>query len=100
MLPKIAGEHRDWLIERAHAATFTLRGLVAELAERGLQVDYRIVWKFVHRERLSLKKPCWPASRIVRTSRASEADGTDIKDGLIRGGWSSSMVELRRRSTG
>jgi putative transposase len=56
VLPKIAGEHRDWLIERAHAAAFTLRGLVAELAERGLQVDYRTVWKFVHREQLSFKK--------------------------------------------
>ena len=54
--PKISGEHRDWLIKRAHAAAFTLRGLVAELAERGLQVDYRTVWKFVHRERLSFKK--------------------------------------------
>ena len=56
VLPKIAGADRDWLINRAHAAAFTLRGLVAELAERGLQVDYRTVWKFVHRERLSFKK--------------------------------------------
>jgi transposase len=35
---------------------FTLRGLVAELAERGLDVDYRTVWNFVHREGLSFKK--------------------------------------------
>lgn len=54
--PKIAGEHKDWLIERAHSAAFTLRGLVIELAERGLKVDYRTVWKFVHREQLSFKK--------------------------------------------
>ncbi|MDB5633408.1 MAG: hypothetical protein JWR49_2263 [Tardiphaga sp.] len=54
--PKIAGAHRDWLIERTRAAAFTLRGLVAELAERGLAVDYRTVWKFVHREGLSFKK--------------------------------------------
>jgi transposase len=33
-----------------------LRGLVAELAERGLKVDYRAVWNFVHAERLSFKK--------------------------------------------
>jgi hypothetical protein len=26
---------------------FTLRGLVGELAERGLKVDYRVVWAFV-----------------------------------------------------
>jgi transposase len=29
---------------------------VAELAERGLKVDYRTVWSFVHAEKLSLKK--------------------------------------------
>ena len=55
--PKIMGERKEWLIERAYAAAFTLRGLMAELAERGLRVDYRTVWKFVHRERLSFKKP-------------------------------------------
>jgi transposase len=38
------------------AAQFTLRGLVAELAERGLKVDYRLVWESVHAENLSLKK--------------------------------------------
>jgi len=35
---------------------FTLRGLVAELAGRGLKVDYRSVWEFVHAEKLSFKK--------------------------------------------
>jgi transposase len=38
---KIVGQHRDWLLERCRGQEFTLRGLVAELAERGLQVDYR-----------------------------------------------------------
>jgi transposase len=52
----IAGAHRDWLIERCRARDFTLRGLVAELAERGLKVDYRSVWEFVHAENLSFKK--------------------------------------------
>jgi transposase len=33
-----------------------LRGLVAELGERGLKVDYRSVWEFVHAEKLSFKK--------------------------------------------
>ena len=37
-------------------ADFTLRGLVAELAECGLKVDYRTVWEFVHAEKLSHKK--------------------------------------------
>jgi transposase len=47
--------HRDWLLERARH-DFTLRGLVAELAERGIKVDYRQVWEFVHAEGLSFKK--------------------------------------------
>jgi putative transposase len=53
---KIAGPHRDWLLLRCRAGDFTLRGLVAELAERGLAVDYRSVWEFVHAEKLSHKK--------------------------------------------
>jgi transposase len=52
----IAGAHRDWLVARCKAGAFTLRGLVAELAERGLKVDYRSVWGFVHAEKLSYKK--------------------------------------------
>src|SRR3546814_8644815 len=51
----LRGEHRDWLLERA-TRDFTLRGLVAELAERGVKVDYRQVWEFVHAEGLSFKK--------------------------------------------
>src|SRR3979411_939269 len=39
----IAGEHRAWLLQRAKEKDFTLRGLVAELAESGLKVDYRSV---------------------------------------------------------
>ncbi len=52
----IAGAHATWLRERMAAGGFTLRGLVAELAARGLKVDYRTVWTFVHREGLSFKK--------------------------------------------
>jgi putative transposase len=52
----IRGEHRDWLIERCRARDFTLRGLIVELAERGLKVGYRSVWTFVHAEGLSYKK--------------------------------------------
>ena len=63
---KIIGEHRDWLLERCRRS-FTLRGLVDELAERGLQVDYRTVWEFVHGEKLSFKKRRWsPASATGR----------------------------------
>ncbi len=53
---KIAGSHRDWLVQRCRKADFTVRGLVSELAERGLKVDYRTMWEFVHAEKLSYKK--------------------------------------------
>ena len=51
----IRGAHRLWLLERA-GSDFTLRGLVAELAGRGLKVDYKTMWKFVRAENLSFKK--------------------------------------------
>lgn len=35
---------------------FTLCGLVAELGERGLKVDYRSVWEFVYAEALTHQK--------------------------------------------
>ena len=50
----ISGE--QWLSQRITNDDFTLRGLVAELAGRGLKVDYRSVWEFVHAEKLSFKK--------------------------------------------
>ena len=37
---KLVGEYRDWLLQRCRESDFTLRGLVAELAERGLNVDW------------------------------------------------------------
>ena len=52
----IRGEYREWLLERTREKDFTLRGLVDELAERGLKVDYRTMWNFVHDEKLSFKK--------------------------------------------
>jgi len=52
----LSGAHADWLRARVSSASFTLRGLAAELAERGVKVDYRSVWEFAHREGLSFKK--------------------------------------------
>ncbi|MCF6104030.1 IS630 family transposase, partial [Mesorhizobium muleiense] len=66
---KIAGEHREWLLVRCRAAEFTLRGLVAELGDHGLKVDYRSVWEFVHAEKLSHKK---------KTLIAAEQDRPDV----------------------
>src|SRR5258708_29142928 len=56
---KISGEHRIWLLARCREQGFTLRGLVAELGERGLAVDYRSVWELVHAEKLTYKKRRW-----------------------------------------
>ena len=52
----LVGVHRDWLIERCRSGDVTLRGLVLELAERAVKVDYRSVWAFVHAEKLSFQK--------------------------------------------
>jgi putative transposase len=53
---KLIGPWRDWLLARCRERDFTLRGLVGELGERGMQVDYRTVWEFVHAEGLTHKK--------------------------------------------
>jgi transposase len=51
----LSGAHGHWLRQRLREGSFTIRGLVVELAERGLKVDYRSVWQFVHEEDLSFK---------------------------------------------
>jgi len=53
----LRGEHADWLIARCREKDFTISQLVEELlAERGLKVDRRSVWEFLHAEGLSFKK--------------------------------------------
>lgn len=50
---KIVGDHRDWVLQQiAAGGDVTLQGLAA----RGLKVDYRTVWNFVHREGKRFKK--------------------------------------------
>lgn len=49
----LSGAHAEWLRARMRDNPFTLRGLVKELAKRGLRVDYRSVWTFAHDEGLS-----------------------------------------------
>ncbi len=63
----LSGATREWLLDRV-TRDFTLRGLVAELAMRGVKVDYVQVWRFAHAEGLSFKK-----KRIAR--RAAPASG-------------------------
>lgn len=73
---KIVGAHRAWLVARCRERDFTLRGLVAELGERGLKADYRSVWEFVHSEALTYKKRRWsPASAPAPMSRAGARNG-------------------------
>ena len=48
--------HAEWLRTRMRGYPFTLRGLVAELAERGFKSTTAPVWAFVHDEGLSFKK--------------------------------------------
>jgi putative transposase len=80
----IAGKHRTWLLARITEKDFTLRGLVAELAERGLKVDYRTVWSFVHAEKLSFKKNRggW-GTRSSRRGAAAGAVGQVSKQNRI-----------------
>ena len=77
----ISGEHRVWLLQRTEDGDFTLRGLVAELAERGLKVDYRSVWEFVHAEKLSFKKKRggWRTGSSRCRTTASAMDKTSKK---------------------
>lgn len=52
----LSGALAQWLEARMRAHPFTLRGLVKELAERGVNVDYKAVWTFAHEVGLSFKK--------------------------------------------
>jgi putative transposase len=53
----LRGEHADWLIARCRDRDFTISQLVGELLEvRGLKVDRRSVWEFLHAQGLSFKK--------------------------------------------
>ena len=79
---KLAGAHAQWLRERMAGADFTLRGLKAELAERNVSVDYKTVWKFVHREKLTFKKKafCQPN----RTALMWRANGPAGRRGKVQ----------------
>jgi putative transposase len=64
--PVLSGACGAWLEERVHTAPFTLRGLVAELAARGVKTNLHAVWAFVHGLGLSFKK-----KRSGRRARAA-----------------------------
>ena len=52
----LSGACAQWLSARLASGPFTLRGLAAELAERGIKTHPRAVWVFVHAQGLSYKK--------------------------------------------
>jgi putative transposase len=53
----LRGGHAAWLIARCKEKDFTISQLVQELQTvRGLRVDRRSVWEFIHAEGLSYKK--------------------------------------------
>jgi putative transposase len=52
---KISGEHRDWVLAQISAGDVTHQGLADGLADRGLMVDYRTMWNFVHSQGKRLK---------------------------------------------
>jgi putative transposase len=60
-----------------------LLGLVDELlAERGLKVDYRSVWNFVHEEKMSYKKK----RSVQRTGPARRGQKARAMDKIPRSG--------------
>jgi hypothetical protein len=55
-------------------------GLVAELGERGLEVDYRSVWEFVHAEKPSFKKSVVAGERDRPDVARRRAQWTNYQD--------------------
>lgn len=55
--PSSLAPHRDWILARLDAVPdATLRGLVRELGDRGVETSYGAVWRLVRRAGLSFKK--------------------------------------------
>lgn len=55
--PRSLAAERDWLLQRLAAKPdVTLRGLVAELGERGVVTSYGSVWRIVREAGITFKK--------------------------------------------
>jgi putative transposase len=54
--PTLSADNAAWLRDRCAEGPFTTRGLVAELAARGIKTERRAVWVFLRAEGLSFKK--------------------------------------------
>jgi transposase len=67
----LAGE-RAWLLARIEEKPdLTLRALLAELADRGIEVSYYAVWHFFEHEGISFKKK--PARQRAGSTRRGKA---------------------------
>jgi putative transposase len=77
----LAGERERLLARLSEAPDVTLRGLVAELAERGVRVSYYAVWHFFEHEGISFKKkrPGRRAGAGRRGSRPRPLEATSAK---------------------
>ena len=76
--PFVLAEQRAWMQERLAAKPdLTLRALLGELHERGIEVSYFALWHVVHRSGLSFKKRrSTPVSKTARMSRADAPTGS------------------------
>ncbi|HEV2677306.1 MAG TPA: IS630 family transposase, partial [Aliidongia sp.] len=73
--PLVLLAERDWLLARLEASPdVTLRGLQAELAERGIKVSHNAIWKLFAVEGISFKK----------SLHASEQDRPDVARRRVR----------------
>jgi transposase len=55
--PRRLAAQREWLLRRiAQQPDVTLRGLIVELADQGIQTSYGAVWGFFEAEGISFKK--------------------------------------------
>ena len=87
----LSGECAEWLRERVASGPVTLRGLAAELAERGIKTAPRAVWVFPSRRGAQLqKKPCCLKSRRAPTSLAGVSAGKPIRAASRLLAWYSS----------
>lgn len=77
--PFVLADQRDWLLQRLQAKPdLTLRELLVELNEHGVEVSYFALWHIVRRAGLRFKKrPSTLASKTGPTSRAVDAGGVD-----------------------
>ena len=89
----LRGEHASWLVARCQEKDFTISQLVEELQSiRGLKVDRRSVWEFLHAEGLSHKKNGRrTGARSQKTSSAGVNNGGSIRDASIPSAGSLSM---------